>query len=341
MDIEENKTVDRQEHKTAGRTKNWIKAVAVFYGLSVVASIFLMTRDRAGESSPGKDMEGGLSKVSGLISSKSEGVGWIPIHGAIYESDSARPWEKGAQQWVRKLRSMADKKEIKAIILDINSPGGSVAAVQEIHSEIKRVRAEKKKPVVALFGDVAASGGYYIAAACDSIVAHPGTLTGSIGVIFQAGNVEGLFKKLGIKSEPIKSGRHKDIGSPTRPMTEEEKKILQGIIDDAYSQFLAAVAEGRKIPEEKLRPLADGRIFTGRQAFEAKLVDKLGGSREAADLAGELGGLGKDPKIIRETSSWDQILWALDSGFGGSLPVSMFEGIGRLSHPKLEYMWAY
>lgn len=317
--------------------RTWIKALAVFYGLSVIAAVFLMAR---GGAPPGEDVAGRLSQVSGLLSAKKDGIGWISIHGPIYGSDSSRPWEKGARQWVRAIRLMGAKKEVKAIVLDINSPGGSVGAVQEIYAAIKKVRIETKKPFVALFGDVAASGGYYIAAACDKIVAHPGTLTGSIGVIFRIGNVEGLFKKIGIKTEPIKSGRYKDIGSYTRAMTKDERKILQGVIDDVYSQFLEAVSEGRSIPQDKLGIIADGRIFTGRQALEMKMVDMLGSSQDAADLAGELGGIGKNPKIIGSGKTWDQIFSILDYKFGGTFNSAAISHVLRpLSSPGPEYLY--
>ncbi|MFH1619936.1 MAG: signal peptide peptidase SppA [bacterium] len=329
--------------KTAktGGTRLWIKLLAGLYGISILCALLIIFKGRPFDKARKPDMAD--LPGMGMISGKGSGVGWISIRGAIAESDGAKPWEKGVQQWVRRLRSMAGKKEIKAIVLDINSPGGSVGAVQEIYSEILRVRQENKKPVVALFGDVAASGAYYIAAACDSIVAHPGTITGSIGVIFNSGNVEGLFKKIGIRSEVIKSGKHKDIGSFTRGMTDEEREILQSLIDDAYSQFFTAVSEGRKMSESRLRPLADGRIFSGRQALEAGLVDKLGGSREAADVAGELGGLGRDPRIIREGDAWEQIFGILDLGFSGALSMSsgLKQLLPELSQPRLEYRWAY
>lgn len=164
----------------------------------------------------------------------------------------------------------------KAILLYLNSPGGTASASQAIHAELLRMKAEDHIVVVAYMGDLAASGAYYIACAADAIVANPATLTGSIGVIMHTSQYGALMAKLGVQSGSIKSGKHKDIGAPYRPMTPEERGLLQGIVDDTYAQFLDAVAAGRRLPMDKLRGLADGRIFTGRQAQRVGLVDRLG-----------------------------------------------------------------
>ncbi|PKM82292.1 MAG: signal peptide peptidase SppA, partial [Firmicutes bacterium HGW-Firmicutes-13] len=187
-------------------------------------------------------------------------------------------------------------------------PGGSAAASQEINSEIKKLREEGKVVVVSM-ADVAASGGYYIAAAADKILANPGTTTGSIGVIMQVTNLEELYEKIGMEIETIKSGEQKDIGNPARPMTEEERSILQSISNDIYDQFVDAVAEGRNLSRERVLELADGRIFTGRQAFELDLIDELGDLYDAVEKAAELAGL--DQIVIKEygkLSFWDVFL---------------------------------
>ena len=271
------------------------------------------------------------------MAAKKNAVAVIPIYGVITQSDSSRVWERGSQQIARKIKTMADKKEVKAILLDINSPGGSVGAVQDIYSAIMRAKRETKKPFIARFGDVSASGGYYVASACDKIVAQPGTITGSIGVIFNTSNLEGLFKKIGVKSEVIKSGKFKDIGSMSREMTSEERKLLQAIIDDSYSQFVDAVAEGRKMTVEKVKLLADGRIFSGRQAVTEGLVDSLGDLPDALNLAGELSGLGRNPRIIRDTDPFEQFLSIVDSklSFFGSVKLGEALDIS----PKLEFRW--
>jgi protease-4 len=193
------------------------------------------------------------------------------------------------------LRDFREDSAIKAIVLRIDSPGGSVAPSQEIHDAVKRTA--ELKPVVVSMGSVAASGGYYIAVASQQIVANPGTLTGSIGVIMEFANYEELLKKIGWQHIVVKSGRFKDIGSPNRPMSDADRQLLQTMIDDVQSQFVSAVAQGRHLSLEKVREVADGRIMTGRQALDAGLVDKLGGLETAIDLAAELAGI-EDPKVV-------------------------------------------
>jgi protease IV len=302
-------------------------AIALLY-LASLAAAYLVSERRA----PSAD-GAGLS----LLKSKPNKIGWVRIHGPIFESDGRGLFPTGIRAWVQDIHELGERDDVKAIVLDISSPGGSVGAVQEVYSEIERVRKEKKKPFVAVMGDVAASGGYYLAAACDKIVAHPGTITGSIGVIFETGNVEGLLKKIGVSVNPIKSGLHKDIGSPTRTMTPEERELLQGVIDDAYHQFFAAVKDGRKLSEEKLQGLADGRIFTGQQAVGLGLVDQLGDSRDAAKLAGTLGGIKGEPEILENEDSFEGLRRLLDSK---TEAPSLLSELGGSLAPRLEYRWA-
>ncbi len=197
---------------------------------------------------------------------------------------------------VEQIDSYMEDDDVKAIILRINSPGGSVGPSQEIYREV--LKAREKKKVVASIGSVGASGGYYVACASDLIVANPGTITGSIGVVMEFSNVEELLKKIGLRSYVIKSGKHKDIGSPLREMTPKEKSILQGVIDSVHSQFVRAVAEGRNIEESKVREIADGRIFSGEQANELGLVDRLGGLQDAIEIAAEMVGIKGKPTVI-------------------------------------------
>ena len=193
------------------------------------------------------------------------------------------------------LRDFREDSAIKAIVLRIDSPGGSVAPSQEIHDAVKKTA--ELKPVVVSMGSVTASGGYYIAVAGQQIVANPGTLTGSIGVIMEFANYEELLKKIGWQNIVVKSGRFKDIGSPNRAMSDADRQLLQMMIDDVQSQFVSAVAQGRHLSLEKVREVADGRVMTGRQALAAGLVDKLGGLETAIDLAAELAGI-DDPKVV-------------------------------------------
>ena len=195
------------------------------------------------------------------------------------------------------MHDYAEDASIKAIVLRIDSPGGGVVASQEIFNAVKNAKKEGKK-VVASMGSVAASGGYYVAAAADRIVANPGTLTGSIGVKMEFASVEKLLEKIGVKGMVVKAGEYKDIGSPFRDMTEQEQKLLQGVIDDVHSQFIEAVAEGRGLPSTDVKAIADGRIFTGRQALALKLVDEMGDLADSIRVAGRLAGIKGKPNVV-------------------------------------------
>jgi protease-4 len=178
---------------------------------------------------------------------------------------------------------------VKAIVLQVDSPGGSVAASQEIVNQLELV----KKPIVVSMSDLAASGGYYISAGVDKIVALPGTLTGSIGVISEMPNLKGLFDKLGIDMQVFIAGKHKDMYAGLRELTPEEKVLMQGMTDQLYNQFVQVVAKGRGLSEDKVRELATGQLYTGIQAKELGLVDELGGLQTAIDLAASLAGVSK------------------------------------------------
>ena len=317
------------------QTRLWLKIIAVLYAASLLSTYAVISKVDSARRSMPKDMD--LSKLTDLTSLKKDAVAVIPIFGAIYQSDSSKVWERGSQQIARRIKAAADKKDVKAILLDINTPGGSVGAVQEIYSAIIRAKTATRKPFIARFGDVSASGGYYVASACDKIIAEPGTITGSIGVIFSASSFSGLMTKVGMRNEVIKSGKFKDIGSPLRDMTPDERKLLQTLIDDSYDQFVTAVSEGRKMPVEEVKTLADGRIYTGRQALNNKLVDKLGDLQDALDMAGEMSNIGKNPRIYRDADPIDQFFSMLDSKlsfFGGTAVEKVFS-----ASPGLEYRW--
>ncbi len=188
---------------------------------------------------------------------------------------------------------------VRAIVLRIESPGGAVAPTQEIYDALRRTR-ESGKIIVASMGAMAASGGYYIACAADSIVANPGSVTGSIGVITEVPNAEGLLEKLGIDWQVVKSGRHKDLGSIARNLTEEELGLIQAVVDDVYEQFVEVVVMSRPLSREEVIERADGRIYTGNQALSLGLVDRLGTYQDAIALAGEMAGLPEDPTVVRQ-----------------------------------------
>lgn len=203
-----------------------------------------------------------------------------------------------AEPVVRDLLRHAEDPAVRAVVVRVQSPGGVVAPTQEIHGAIRRVRAEGK-PVVASLGAVAASGGYYLAVAADHIVANPGTLTGSIGVLVQLAEIEGLLRKVGVRYQVVKAGRYKDLGHIGRPMSEEERAVLQRLLDDLYDQFVEAVAEGRHLPRETVLGLADGRAYSGRQARALGLVDSLGGLEDAVETAAGLAGIPGKPAVVR------------------------------------------
>lgn len=186
------------------------------------------------------------------------------------------------------LKKASDDPSVKAIVLRVNSPGGTVAASQEIAAQIKQFREKTQKPIVISMGDVAASGGYYISVYADKIVAHPGTTTGSIGVISLFFSIEELLQNLGIKPEIFKSGRYKDLFRGLRPLADEERALMQQYIDEFYEQFINAVAEGRKLPPDRVRELATGQVYTGTQAFQLGLIDELGDLERAQEIARDL-----------------------------------------------------
>lgn len=229
----------------------------------------------------------------GVLSLGRNRVALVEVEGLIVDADRV----------VRELDDYGEDPSIRAIVVRIQSPGGVVGPTQEIYDAILKIRTQGK-PVVASMGSVAASGGYYLAAAATRIVANPGTLTGSIGVIMQLAEIEGLLKKVGVRYEVIKSGRFKDSASFARPMTPEERAVLQTVLDDMHDQFVTAVAEGRRLGKERVRALADGRVYSGRMAKDLGLVDALGGLDEAIRLAGELGGVPGKPRLVRPRRAW-------------------------------------
>jgi protease-4 len=259
------------------------------------------------------------------IFSRKEGVGVVELKGLIVSSE----------QVLKHLTEFRNNPNVKSIVLRIESPGGAVGAAQEIYQEIKRTN--EVKPVVASMGSMGASGGYYAALGADIIMANPGTMTGSIGVIVKFPNLEGLFEKIGYKSQVIKSGPLKDIGASNRPLSEDERKIMQDLIDNVYNQFVRDIAAARSMPEETIYELADGRVYTGEQALEAGLIDSLGNFTDAITIAADLGGLDtKEPQLIypkaeRKFSLFNLLTNAEQSlvdNFAPLYPILSFEWTG-------------
>lgn len=249
----------------------------------------------AGRGSHGK-IGGVMSHVGG------DRIGLLYITGVI-SSGSSTPsglmggGSSGSDSIVRLLRKSSENSNLKAIIIRINSPGGSAAASQEVYNEVMRIRKKTDIKVIVSLGDVAASGGYYIASAGEQIVANPATITASIGVIMKYMNFEGLMDKVGMEAIVMKSGKLKDMGSPYREMTEEERELMQASLGNIHEQFIADVAKGRNMDIEDVRKVADGRILTGEQALDAGLIDTIGGLQDAIEIAGELTGLGTSPEV--------------------------------------------
>ena len=220
------------------------------------------------------------------IIKKGPKIGVIQISGTI-------TWP---EPYLKAIKEFKEDKEVRAVIVRIDSPGGAVGASQEIYQDLKLL--DQEKPVVASLCSVAASGGYYAALGARRIIADPGTVTGSIGVVMQLPNLGPLLKKIGVKTTVVKSGRYKDIGSITREMSDDERQLMQEVLDDVHMQFIEAVAKSRKLPMEKVTSIADGRVFTGRQALEHGLIDQLGNLSVAVTEATRLAGIKEKPYLV-------------------------------------------
>lgn len=240
-----------------------------------------------------------------------EGVGLIEVKGMILDS----------KETIRQLRYFLKQDSVKAVVLRVNSPGGIVAPSQEIYAEVKKFAARKK--IIVSMGSVAASGGYYISAPATMIYANPGTITASIGVILKLSNIESLMDKIGIKSYTLKTGKYKDSGSPLRKFSAEDRAMLKSVIDNTHQQFVRAVAEGRRLPVEEVRKIADGRIMSGEQAMGYKLVDRLGTLQDAIEEAGRLAGISGEPELLlppkKKIDYMDLLAEGAESTFNGPL----------------------
>ena len=274
----------------------------------------------------------GMSAVSGEKHSFAihDRVGVVTVEGIISESADI----------VEQLNQYSKDDGVKAVIIRINSPGGAVAPSQEIYEAV--IKLKEKKKVVASMGSVAASGGYMIACAAEKIVANPGTITGSISAVMHFANIEELLKKIGLKTSVIKSGKYKDIGSPTREMTKEEKALLQELVDDIYDQFLDIVSKERKISKEDLKSIADGRVFSGRQAQKIGLIDYIGDMGYAVELVGKMSGIQGKPETIypkkKGSKFWDYILGDMMNTIEGKIMEKKlrFNGVHYIFMPLMD-----
>jgi protease-4 len=263
--------------------------------------------------------------TSGLDAELSTGTG--PRIGVVELKGTVGDGERGidADKVVKLLRKYDRDDDVRAVVVRIDSPGGSVAPSQEIYSALRNLR--KKKKVVASMGNLAASGGYYIAAAADQIYASPGTLTGSIGVIFMHFNVRGLLEAVKVEETTLKAGKYKDTLSPFRPLNELDREEVQTISEDVYGQFIRDVAEGRGLREEEVRKLAEGRIYTGRRAKDLRLVDELGGFQDAVAKAWQLAGQSGEPRLQLPPRDMALSLRELMRGAFGGAAAGVGEGV--------------
>ena len=329
----------REERRMAmrGSPGRWIRERSILYVF--VAFVLGFTLPLCGCLGIGALTMVGLGSLAGqgapVPRATRPAVAVIRLEGMIVSSRSATGLQVITPKRVEGLLDQAEEDPfVRAIVVRIDSPGGDVVASDEIY----RMLLDTEKPVVVSMGSVAASGGYYIACGADYIVAHPDSLTGSIGVISQFVNAEGLMKKLGVEVVVIASGPAKDIGSPFREMTEEEQELWRGIIGEVYEDFVAVVAERRGLPVDRVRELADGRVYTGHQALEAGLVDELGTLEDAIAKAAELGGIEGEPEVV-ELSPMPSLL-DLWMGFQTRLSApSLEEVLGVWGTPSVQYRW--
>ncbi len=292
-------------------TKVFIWVIAIVLGAGI---LFALLTSGGTPDSSGYDLSGSTPKVA-----------VVNLTGTILSS----------RHIVSSLQTLADNSSVKAIVLRVDSPGGGVAASQEIFEEVKSIR-DTVKPIVVSMGSMAASGGYYVSCGATRIVADPGTITGSIGVIAMFPNYTRLMDKLGLRMNVIKSGKYKDSGSPFREMTESDKKYFYGVVENSYDQFLNVVAEERKLPVDKLKKFADGRVFTGQQALKLGLVDTLGSLEDAISIAARLGGIKGKPLVVEARKPQSLV----DLLLGDFAQKFHFLGKDFVEQPVLQYRFA-
>ncbi|MBI4497977.1 MAG: signal peptide peptidase SppA [Chloroflexi bacterium] len=235
------------------------------------------------------------------------------------------------------LRAAQRDDAVRAIVLRVDSPGGSVTASDEIYTEVRHTREQYGKPVVVSMGSVAASGGYYISVPANRIVANPTTLTGSIGVITMIPNYQELLQKIGVQASVLKTGPFKDLTSGLRPLTDQDRAVLQAVLDDSYQRFVEVVAQGRGLAPDRVRELADGRVFTARQAKDLGLVDDLGDLHEAIAAAGRMVGLGDTPRTV-EYASGRSFPLRMAAGLTDWLPVEL-QALLTTERQKIWYLY--
>lgn len=330
----------------APRSRGWLIALSIIGGLVLACAILplglfalLLGAGGAQATAPGLALPANRWEEQLVQGAGRDRVVIIDVAGVIGAPTDAFSLQLSHAQLLSQIRQATNDPLVKAVLLRVDSPGGGVVASSEIHAELLKLR-EAGKPLVVSMGSTAASGGYYVSAPADRIYANPDTLTGSLGVILSLTNYEEGFEKLGLRSYVYKSGALKDIGSPTRPPTEEEARVLQSIVDEAYAGFVRVIVEGRGLPEQQVRAIADGRIYTGNQALALGLVDELGNLDAAIAGATELAQL-DTALVVRYTESTSLrslLLSRLATPQAPADPLGL-RAIMDPQPPRLEYRW--
>jgi protease IV len=276
--------------------------------------------------------------IAGLILAGGGGTAALGIGGriALIQVDGMITDD---QSFLRDIRRLRNDRTVRGWVVAINSPGGTVAPSQSMYQTLVRIRSEDQVPVIASIGTVGASGGYYVALGADSILVLPGSITGSIGVLMQYPNVQGLMDRLGVRMEVVKGGDQKDLATPFREMDPEHREILEALVADVHEQFIEAVAEARSMPVDEVRILADGRVLSGRQAQAVGLVDGMGNRDEAVAMAGRMAGLGPHPRVVRPPQPRRPLL--LELLFGHSAIAAVQDLAGSVtggSWPTIQYI---
>jgi protease-4 len=326
--------------------RGWLIALSIIAGVVLACAILplgglalLLALGGGGGAAPGVALPAARWDEQIVSGAGRERVAIIEVSGVIGAPGDAFSLQLSQEQLLSQIRQAAADDMVRAVVLRVDSPGGGVVASNEIHGELQKLR-EAGKPLVVSMGSTAASGGYYVSAPAERIYANPDTLTGSIGVILSLVNYDEAFDKLGLESYVYKSGPLKDIGSPTREPTPEEEAVLQSIVDEAYDGFVRVIVEGRGLPEERVREIADGRIYTGSQAQELGLVDELGNLDAAIAGARELAGL-ETALVVRYTQAGSLRSLLLSRLAAPQQPVDPL-GLRQLTDPpapQLEYRW--
>ncbi|HEX2182541.1 MAG TPA: signal peptide peptidase SppA [Rubrobacteraceae bacterium] len=341
MDAQSNPHAERE---SAGprRRRRWPFVVGglVALGLVVLTVGAVVLVLAVGASGPGAPVA--VYQEEYVSGEGPEKVAVVPVVGTIASADNSVP---GTQPPVTPegladaLRQAEEDPAVRAVVLEVNSPGGGVTASDEMHQSILDFRESSGKPVVVSMQDVAASGGYYISTAADRIVANETTLTGSLGVIFQLNNFTELAEKYGYQREIIKSGEFKDVTSSFRELSPEDREILQSIVNESYGEFVSVIVEGRDLSEERVREIADGRVYSGQQAREIGLVDSFGGVDEAAEISQDLAGI-DEATVVRYVQP-ETFTDALLAGLAPEKPdaLQIAEEAGMTLEPKPYYLY--